>query len=116
MPKQISPGASPRSKNLRQAYILLILGIVCLLATWLIHPSTSEYPIGVMIFGFGMLIASIFNPNRLVVASFLIITLGIAAYLFFKHLIPGNEVFPGIHYRHRDRTHRYCFDGSPGLC
>jgi len=47
-----------------------------------------------MIFGFGMLIACIINPYRLVIASFLTTTLGIAVYLFFKHLIPGNEVFP----------------------
>jgi hypothetical protein len=47
-----------------------------------------------MIFGFGMLIACIINPYRLVIASFLTTALGIAVYLFFKHLIPGNEVFP----------------------
>jgi hypothetical protein len=94
MLKQVSLRETSHSKNISQAYILLILGIVCLLAAWLIHPDTSEYPIGVMIFGFGMLIASIINPYRLVVASFLTTTLGIAAYLFFKHLIPGNEVFP----------------------
>ena len=41
-----------------------------------------------------MLIACIINPYRLVIASFLTTTLGIAVYLFFKHLIPGNEVFP----------------------
>ncbi len=67
MPKQISSGAISRSKNLTQAYVLLILGIVCLLAAWLIHPNTSEYPVGVMIFGFGMLIACIINPYRLVI-------------------------------------------------
>jgi hypothetical protein len=94
MSKQISLRAKSRSKNIRQAYVLLILGIVCLLAAWLIHPNTSEYPIGVMIFGFGMLIASIINPFRLVVASFLTTALGIATYLFFKHLIPGSEIFP----------------------
>ena len=94
MPKQISPGAASRSKNLRQAYVLLILGIVCLLAAGLLHPNPSMYPIGVMVLGFGMLIASIFNPYHLVVASFLTTALGIAAYLFFKHLISGNEVLP----------------------
>jgi hypothetical protein len=77
-----------------QAYVLLILGFVCLLVALLIHPTTSEYPVGVMIFGFSMLIACIINPYRLVIASFLTTALGIAVYLFFKHLIPGNEVFP----------------------
>jgi len=77
-----------------QAYVLLFLGIVCLLAALLIHPSTNEYPVGVMIFGLGMLIACIVNPYRLVIASFMTTALGVAVYLFFKHLIPGNEVFP----------------------
>lgn len=94
MPNKMSPRETSRSKNLTQAYVLLLLGIVCLLAAWLIHPNISVYPIGVMILGFGMLIASVINPYRLVVASFLTTTLGIAAYLFFKHLISGNEVFP----------------------
>ena len=77
-----------------QVYVLLILGIVCLLSALLIRPSTNEYPVGVMIFGLCMLIACIVNPYRLVIASFLTTALGIAVYLFFKHLIPGNEVFP----------------------
>lgn len=94
MPNKVSQRGTSRSKNLTQAYVLLLLGIVCLLAAWLIHPNSSVYPIGVMILGFGMLIASVINPYRLVVASFLTTTLGIAAYLFFKHLISGNEVFP----------------------
>jgi hypothetical protein len=94
MSNKISPYTTSKSKNIRQAYILLIMGIVCLLGAWLLHPNSSEYPIGVMVLGFGLLIASIFNPYRLVVASFLTTTLGIAAYLFFRHLIPGNEVFP----------------------
>ena len=94
MPNKISLQTASKSNNLRQAYVLLILGLVCLLAAWLIHPNTGDYPIGVMIFGFGMLIACIINPYRLVIASFLTTALGIAVFLFFKHLIPGNEVFP----------------------
>jgi hypothetical protein len=94
MAKKNSRRISSKNTIFLQAYALLILGIVCLLAAWLIHPGTSEYPVGVMIFGFGMLIACIINPYRLVIASFLTTALGIAVYLFFKHLIPGNEVFP----------------------
>ncbi|MGZ3610257.1 MAG: hypothetical protein ACXWPS_17835 [Ktedonobacteraceae bacterium] len=84
----------PKNTMYLQAYVLLVLGIVCLLIALLIHPSTNEYPVGVMIFGLGMLIACLVNPYRLVIASFLTTALGIAVYLFFKHLIPGNEVFP----------------------
>jgi len=94
MSTKISPRILSKNSIYLQAYVLLILGFVCLLAAWLIHPNTSEYPVGVLIFGFGMLIACIINPYRLVIASFLTTTLGIAVYLFFKHLIPGNEVFP----------------------
>lgn len=77
-----------------QAYVLIMLGIICLLAALLVHPSTSEYPVGVMVFGLGMLIACIINPYRLVIASFLTTSLGIAIFLFFRHLTPGSEVFP----------------------
>jgi len=94
MSTKISPRISTKNNVYLQAYVLLILGFVCLLAALLIHPNTSEYPIGVMIFGFGVLIACIINPYRLVIASFLTTSLGIAVFLFFKHFIPGNEVFP----------------------
>ncbi len=94
MSTKIFPRTSSKNTMYLQAYVLLILGIACLLAALLIHPSTSDYPVGVMIFGLGMLIACIVNPYRLVIASFLTTTLGIAVYLFFKHLIVGNEVFP----------------------
>jgi hypothetical protein len=94
MSTKIFSRTSPKNTMYLQAYVLLILGIVCLLAAFLIHPSTSEYPAGVMIFGLGMLIACIVNPYKLVIASFLTTALGVAVYLFFKHLIPGNEVFP----------------------
>jgi len=94
MSKKISPHNASKNKMYLQAYVLIILGVVCSLAAWLIHPGVSEYPVGVMIFGFGMLIACIINPYRLVIASFLTTAIGIAVYLFFKHLIPGSEVFP----------------------
>jgi hypothetical protein len=94
MPNKITSYSTSSSNFIRQAYILILLGLMCLLAVWLFHINTSEYPIGVMVFGLGMLIACFINPHRLVVASFLTTTLGIAAYLFFKHLISGNEVFP----------------------
>ena len=70
MSTKIFPRTSPKNTMYLQAYVLLFLGIVCLLAALLIHPSTSEYPAGVMIFGLGMLIACIVNPYRLVIASF----------------------------------------------
>ncbi len=94
MPTKISPRMSSKKRVYLQAYALLILGFVCLLTELLLHPNTGEYPLGVMIFGLGMLVACIINPYRLVIASFFTTSLGIAVFLFFKHLIPGNEVFP----------------------
>lgn len=94
MSKKYSPRAGSPTDNRRQAYVLLMIGIVCLLAAWLLHLNPADYPIGVMIFGIGMLVAAIINPYRLVAASWLVTLLGIAAFLFFKHSIPGNQVFP----------------------
>ncbi len=94
MSTRVSSRLPSKNNRYMQAYALLILGFVCLLGALLLHPSTSVYPIGVMVFGIGMLIACIINPYRLVIASFLTTALGIAVFLFFKQLIPGNEVFP----------------------
>ena len=94
MSAKVSPRHSSKNNRYLQAYVLLILGFLCLLAALLLHPSTIGYPIGVLVFGTGMLIACVINPYRLVIASFLTTALGIAVFLFFKHLIPGNEVFP----------------------
>src|SRR5579859_3106418 len=94
MTKEFSIRATSHTRNRRQAYMLLLLGIICLLAAWLLHPDTTVYPVGVMVLGVGMLIASIINPYRLMIASLLVTLLGIAVFLFYKHIIPGNQVFP----------------------
>ena len=44
MSTKIFPRTSSKNTMYLQAYVLLFLGIVCLLAALLIHPSTSEYP------------------------------------------------------------------------
>ena len=94
MSRKLSMRVFSHARNLRQAYTLLLFGIICLLAAWLLHPSTGDYPIGVMILGIGMLITTIINPYRLVAASWLVTLLGIAVFLVFKQLIPGNQTFP----------------------
>lgn len=78
----------------RQVYTLLLLGIICLLGAWLIQLKSSDYPLGVFLFGAGMLISSLFNPGRLVIASSLTTAIGIAVFVGFKGLIPGNQIFP----------------------
>jgi hypothetical protein len=84
---------SQRTKNLRQVFVLLLLGVICLLAAWLLRPSTSVYPVGVLALGVGMLVAAIFNPYRLLVAGWFTMLLGIAIFLVFSHHIPGSQVF-----------------------
>ncbi|HEY7414617.1 MAG TPA: hypothetical protein VH593_05460 [Ktedonobacteraceae bacterium] len=77
------------TRALRQALALLLLGIICLLIAWLLHPT---YPIGVLVLGLGMLVAVLFNPHRLVIAASLVTAVGLAVFLFFSHALPGNQV------------------------
>ncbi len=94
MSKKFSGHVITRARNLRQAYILLLLGIVCLLIAWLLHPSTRDYPLGVLVLGIGITIAALLNPYRLTAASWLVLLLGIAVFLFFGGHIPGDQAFP----------------------
>ncbi len=82
------------SSERRQALALIILGIIFLLGAALLRLNTNEYPLGVLLLGIGMLIATVFNPYRLTIAASLTTALGIAVFLFFKHLIPGGQVLP----------------------
>ena len=92
MSNRISILAKHSSKDRLQAYALLLLGVIFLILAWLLHPSTRDYPAGVLLLGLGMLLAAVINPFRLVSASFLVTFLGIAVFLAFKHLIPGNQI------------------------
>lgn len=92
MAKKFSVRATNRANSRRQALVLLALGIVFLVLAQLLHLSTRDYPIGVLLFGIGMFIAWAFNPYRLASASMLLTFLGIAVFLTFKNLIPGNQI------------------------
>jgi hypothetical protein len=87
---RLIPGTGAR----RQAAVLFLLGILFLALAWLLHPNPYEYPVGVFLLGAGMLIATFFYPTRLIIASYMLTPLGLAIFLFFKHLIPGNQIFP----------------------
>lgn len=90
--KKISVRATHRANNLIQSYILLIFGVVCLLLAWLLHLNPFVYPIGVLVFGVGMLIAFLFNPYRLAVVSWMMTLIGIEVYFVYKNTIPGNQI------------------------
>ena len=96
MSRKFSGHAVTRAKNLYQAYVLLLLGIIFLLLAWLLHPSTSEYPIGVMMLGIGMAIAALLNPYRLVIASWLTTLLGIAALSCSIPAVRATRIDPAI--------------------
>lgn len=92
MVKRISVRATNHANNLRQAYVLLILGVVCLLLAWLLKLKPFTYPIGVVAFGVGMLVAFFFNPYRLAIASWLITIIGVEVYFVYNNTIPGNQI------------------------
>lgn len=90
-----------RKRRRVQAIALLIFGIVILIVaaivSFILHRNTAAYPVGVLLFGIGMLVAVALKPDRLVCASFLITMLGIAVFFSFggARLIPGG-IIPDI--------------------
>jgi hypothetical protein len=92
MRKRLSVLATTRAHNVQQAYVLILLGIVFLALAWLINLNPYAVPVGVFLFGVGMLVASLLNPSRLASAGWLTTFLGVATFLTFKHLIPGSQI------------------------
>lgn len=72
-----------------QVYLLLTFGIICLLGAWLLHPNPFAYPVGLLLFGLGMLLAAALHPYRLVIAGLLVTCVGLAVFIAFKQLLPG---------------------------
>lgn len=91
MRKTVAPGITTRT-NLRQAYVLLFLGMVFLIAAWLLRLNPLTYPLGILCFGLGMLVVALLNPARLMIAACLTTALGIAVFLAFRQIIPGNQI------------------------
>jgi hypothetical protein len=91
--RSVPPAIKTRQKSRRlQAYVLLILGIIALILAQFLHLRPFEYPIGILAFGFGLVIAFFFNPRHLAVASWMIFFMGIEIFLLFKtHIIPANQ-------------------------
>ena len=86
----LSVRTSDQAHNRRQAYILLLLGGVFLALTQL--RVLSPYPVGELLFGLGMLVASVLNPSRFMVAGWLASSIGVATVLIFGHFIPADQV------------------------
>ncbi len=76
-----------QTHNRRQAYVLLVLGILFLLFAWLLQLNPFAYPLGLFLFGVGMLIAAFFNPHRLMIGGILVTVIGASIFLTYKHAI-----------------------------
>lgn len=81
---------SPRAKNRRQAYLLLLFGVIFLSVAEL--GILNPYPVGEVCFGLGMLAAAPLNPHRFLIAGWLTTLIGLAGFLVFGHLLPGNQI------------------------
>jgi hypothetical protein len=68
--------------------MLLALGILCLLLALLLHPNPFSLPVGLFVFGAGLLLSAFINPARLLVAGLLLTCTGAAIFLAYKPLVP----------------------------
>jgi hypothetical protein len=81
--------ADNSASNRRQAYALLLLGVVFLIIAWL--GFLNPYALGVLLFGLGMLCVVPLSPRRFLSIGWLMTSLGVATFLMFRHSIPGSQ-------------------------
>jgi hypothetical protein len=85
------PFSASRHVNIRrQAYALLLLGIVFLIVARL--GILNPYSLGVLLLGLGILGVAPFNPRRFLSAGWLMASLGVETFLMFRHSIPDSQV------------------------
>ena len=78
----------PHHRPALQSYVLLGLGVIFLLAALLLPLNPRAYPVGLLLFGLGVLVAAAINPARLVIAGLFYTFVGAAFFLGFKRLLP----------------------------
>lgn len=76
-----------RSRNALQSYILLALGVIFLLGAQFLQLNPRTYPIGLFLFGFGLLVAAVINPRQLVIAGLFFTLVGAAFFLGFRKIV-----------------------------
>src|SRR2546425_12479057 len=59
----------PHHRPALQSYVLLGLGVIFLLAALLLRLNARAYPVGLLLFGLGVLVAAAVNRVRLVIAG-----------------------------------------------
>jgi hypothetical protein len=82
--------ASRRNNNRWQAYMLLLFGMFFLIGAWL--RLLNGYPVGELLFGSGLLAAAMFNTRRFLAVAWLTTLIGLAGFLIFGHILPGNQI------------------------
>ncbi len=73
--------AGNSASNRRQAYALLLLGVVFLIIAWL--GFLNPYALGVLLFGLGMLGVAPLSRRRFLSAGWLTTSLGVATFLMY---------------------------------
>jgi hypothetical protein len=90
MQQPFSLSANSRATNRRQAYVLLLLGVVFLIVAGL--GLLNSYPVGELFFGLGMLAAAPLNTHRFLAAGWLTTLIGLAGFLIFGHALPDSQI------------------------
>jgi len=99
MAKTVTVTTPSRTHTIRQAYVLVVLGVILLTLAWFLQLNPLTYPLGLLLFGVGMLIGAIFNPHRLLIGGILVTAIGTSIFLAYKHtIIPdaGNSIILAI--------------------
>jgi hypothetical protein len=84
----ISRLSRSHNRNVLQSYVLLGLGVIFLLGALLLRLNPRADPVGLFLFGLGLLVAAAVNPARLVIAGLFYTFVGAAFLLAFKRLLP----------------------------
>src|SRR3989440_7482763 len=88
MSTNISQRFRLHNRDAMQSYLLLGFGVVCLLGALLLRLNYRVYPVGLFLFGLGLLIAATVNPSLLMVAGLFFTFVGAAFFLGLRQLLP----------------------------
>lgn len=86
MSSRVSHAFRTYSRPNLQAFFLIALGIILLLLALILHPNPFALPIGLFVFGAGLLIAAFIHPKRLIIAGLLITLIGAAIFTAYRHV------------------------------
>lgn len=88
MSTNISQRFRLHNRDAMQSYLLLGFGVVCLLGALLLRLNYRVYPVGLLLFGLGLLVAATVNPSLLMVAGLFFTFVGAAFFLALRQLLP----------------------------